>query len=71
MLECNIGLSLTGELIFKEKMKAAHFQVVHQWLRKYAALYLFPLTSAPGDTAKVLTGAADNTCKLWDCETGI
>lgn len=22
------------------------------------------------DTTKVLTGAADNTCKLWDCETG-
>uniref|UniRef100_A0A8C4R664 Serine-threonine kinase receptor-associated protein n=1 Tax=Eptatretus burgeri TaxID=7764 RepID=A0A8C4R664_EPTBU len=22
------------------------------------------------DTKKVLTGAADNTCRLWDCETG-
>ncbi|KAH9512918.1 Eukaryotic translation initiation factor 3 subunit I [Bulinus truncatus] len=22
------------------------------------------------DTSKVLTGAADNFCKLWDCETG-
>ncbi|RUS72054.1 hypothetical protein EGW08_020183 [Elysia chlorotica] len=22
------------------------------------------------DSTKVLTGAADNTCKLWDCETG-
>ncbi|ESP01499.1 hypothetical protein LOTGIDRAFT_200332 [Lottia gigantea] len=22
------------------------------------------------DTTKVLTGSADNTCKLWDCETG-
>jgi len=22
------------------------------------------------NTSKVLTGAADNTCKLWDCETG-
>lgn len=22
------------------------------------------------DTSKVLTGSADNTCKLWDCETG-
>ncbi|XP_046379197.1 eukaryotic translation initiation factor 3 subunit I-like [Haliotis rufescens] len=22
------------------------------------------------DTTKVMTGAADNTCRLWDCETG-
>lgn len=23
------------------------------------------------NTTKVLTGAADNTCKVWDCETGV
>lgn len=23
-----------------------------------------------GDTTRVLTGSADNTCKLWDTETG-
>lgn len=23
-----------------------------------------------GDTTRVLTGSADNTAKLWDCETG-
>lgn len=28
------------------------------------------LNTTAGDTTKVLTGAADNTCKLWDCETG-
>ena len=28
------------------------------------------LTSFKGDTTKVLTGSADNTCKIWDCETG-
>ena len=22
------------------------------------------------DTTKVLTGSADNSCKIWDCETG-
>lgn len=23
-----------------------------------------------GDTKSVLTGSADNSCRLWDCETG-
>lgn len=23
-----------------------------------------------GDTKNVLTGSADNSCRLWDCETG-
>lgn len=24
-----------------------------------------------GDTKNVLTGSADNSCRLWDCETGM
>lgn len=32
---------------------------------------LCPLTrSLSGDTKNVLTGSADNSCRLWDCETG-
>lgn len=28
------------------------------------------LTALSGDTRHVLTGSADNSCRLWDCETG-
>ena len=28
------------------------------------------LTLLSGDTKNVLTGSADNSCRLWDCETG-
>ena len=28
------------------------------------------LDTMPGDTSLVLTGAADNSARLWDCETG-
>ena len=28
------------------------------------------LLTIKGDSTRVLTGSADNTCRLWDCETG-
>lgn len=31
---------------------------------------LLSLIIVTGDTKHVLTGSADNSCRLWDCETG-
>ncbi len=43
---------------------ALFFTTNHLFLEK------FFLTCFEGDTKNVLTGSADNSCRLWDCETG-
>lgn len=43
---------------------ATFFTTCHLFLEKCF------LTCFKGDTKNVLTGSADNSCRLWDCETG-
>lgn len=38
--------------------------------RSVCLVSLLSLTVITGDTKHVLTGSADNSCRLWDCETG-
>ena len=41
--------------------------MLHISCPKIARLYL---TSGKGDTSRFFTGAADNTARIWDCQTG-
>uniref|UniRef100_A0A3P8VP74 Serine-threonine kinase receptor-associated protein n=1 Tax=Cynoglossus semilaevis TaxID=244447 RepID=A0A3P8VP74_CYNSE len=63
----NIVINSLTVIVLSKCVIMTQLTLVYAHELKYAT---FPNWFFSGDTKNVLTGSADNSCRLWDCETG-